>query len=73
MKAYRDGAKAREERSLRAELEEQAVSQPELERRFKQQENERKRREAERRAEAECEELEREIEFTGTYRSGFNT
>jgi hypothetical protein len=70
VKQARDGEKDRQQRALRDELKEQNRGEPELERRFKQQENERKRREQQAREEREV--LEREIEFSSDFRSGFN-
>jgi hypothetical protein len=72
VKRLREGQEERRKRALREELEEQNRAQPDLERRFRQQENERKRREQEAREEREREALEREIELAGDLRSGFH-
>jgi hypothetical protein len=70
--ARREAEKAQAKRALREELKSQEQGQPELEKRFRKQEEEKKRREQEAREEREREELEREIAFTDAYRSGFN-
>ena len=72
VKRRRDGEKARRDRALRDELKEQKRGQPELERRFKEQESERKRREREAREELERREIERETENRRDLLSGFN-
>jgi hypothetical protein len=72
VKRLREAQKGQQERALREEMQEQDRGQPELERRFKEQENERMRREQQVREEREREALEREIAFTGDLRSGFN-
>jgi hypothetical protein len=71
-KRARDGQEERRERALRQEMKEQDAPQPELERRFKHQEEERKRHEQEAREEREREALESRIEFAGDLTSGFN-
>jgi hypothetical protein len=68
VKRIRDGEAERRERALRQELRDQEVGQPDLERRFKQQENARKRREEDARQEREREALESQVPL----RSGFN-
>lgn len=68
----RNGRKERQERALRAELEEQNRGQPDLERRFKKQEAERRRREEEKRAEREREAIEQNLAARGELVSGFN-
>jgi hypothetical protein len=66
---YAERAKAREheaesrEKALRAELEAQDRSQPDLERRFREQERERKERAQRAREALEREKIERELEF----------
>jgi hypothetical protein len=72
VKRLREAEKGQRERALRDELKSQDRPQPELERRFKRQEDERKKREQEVLEEREREELEREIAFTSDLRSGFN-
>jgi hypothetical protein len=68
VKRLREVKKGQRERALRDELKEQERGQPELERRFREQENERKRREQQVREEREREALEEQVPL----RSGFN-
>jgi hypothetical protein len=68
IKAHRDGAKQREQVALRAELEQQEQSQPELERRYKQQEKERAKREKALKEGRERRTIENQMEFA----SGFH-
>jgi hypothetical protein len=68
VKRLREAGKGQRERALREEMKEQDRGQPELERRFREQENERKRREQQVREEREREALESQVAFT----SGFN-
>jgi hypothetical protein len=72
VKRLREAKKGQRERALREELKSQDLPQPELERRFKKQEAERRKREEQAREERERKDIEREIEFTGDLRSGFN-
>ena len=68
VRRLREAEKERSERAVRQELRDQEVGQPDLERRFKQQEKDRKRREEEVREEREREELEGQVPLVG----GFN-
>jgi hypothetical protein len=69
VKRLREAEKGQRERALRQELKDQERGQPELERRFKEQEKARKRREREAREERERDALEQQVPLTT---SGFN-
>jgi hypothetical protein len=71
-KRLREAEKGQRERALRDELKEQERGQPELEKRYRRQQDEQKKREQQVREEREREALEREIAFTSDLRSGFN-
>ncbi len=63
IKRHRDGAEERRQKALREEIEAQNTPQPELERRFREQEKEREERAKRRREAAEREQIEREVEL----------
>jgi hypothetical protein len=71
-KTARDGAEARRQRALRAELAEQERGQPELERRFKQQEKERAEREKRALEERERQQIESALASGDRRRVGFH-
>jgi hypothetical protein len=68
----RDEAAAAHERALRDEMRDQDLPQPELERRFKKQEQEREEREQEWRKELERRQIEEQLASSRRPRSGFN-
>jgi hypothetical protein len=71
IKRHRDGAEARRQAALRAELEEQNTPQPELEKRYRTQEKERSQRRERALANKERKEIEQELELAGLH-SGFH-